>query len=226
MIARIGIDLEPGVQIARTLTGLDLLDCAYGATRGGARSIVVPVSAFVGSTSYTPELFSRPGLPLFVVKCEADDLDRIPGLGAAPDRVLIVGDRGRPVGDLARLADWIPRIIAGGQEVALLCEPEVNVIKELSRAKAHWAFFSTEVAYHAAGLDTATDEFARIQSAALAARKLGLRVGLYGPTGRQLPSAFARIEALEEVVPTPDLWSAALRLGWEGALREYRELMV
>jgi pyridoxine 5'-phosphate synthase PdxJ len=120
----------------------------------------------------------------------------------------------------------LARIVAAGQEIALLVEPEVSVLKEVSRAKAHWVFFSTETAHHSASLDSALAEFARIQSAAFAASKLGLRIGLHGPTGRQLPSVFQRIDVLEEVVPSPDLWSLALRLGWEGALREYRELMI
>ena len=33
------------------------------------------------------------------------------------------------------------------------------------------------------------------------------------------------IPKLEEVIPTPDLWNLALRLGWEGAIAEYRSLL-
>lgn len=225
MIPRIGVDLEPGIQIARTLTDLDLLDCAYGATRGGARGILVPISAFVGSLAYSPELFHRPGLPLFTVRTEVDDLDRVPGLGSAPDRILVTGDRGRSLGDLSRITDMIARITASGQEFAALVDPEPATIKESSRAKAHWVFFSTEPAFHAASLEAAQDELGRITSAALAANKLGLRVGLFGPVGRQLPAAFRAIPFCEELYPSPDVWSLALRLGWEGGLREFRELM-
>jgi hypothetical protein len=225
MLPRIGIDLEPGIQIARTLTDLDLLDCAYGATRGGARGTLVPISAFVGSLAYSPELFHRPGLPVFTVKTEIDDLDRIPGLGSAPDRILVTGDRGRSLSDLGRIADMMARITASGQENAVLVDPEPAAIKEASRAKAQWVFFSTEPAYHAAGPDAAQDELGRLTSAALAANKLNLRVGLIGPVGRQLPFALRSIAFCEEIFPTPDVWSLALRLGWEGALREFRELM-
>ncbi len=225
MIPRIGVDLEPGLQLVRSLPELDLLDVAYGATRGGASAIMVPISAFLGANAQSPDLYHRSGLPLFVIKCEVEDLDRVPALGTAPDRVLITGDRGKTVTDIGRVADLSARISSSGQETAILVEPEPAIIREASRAKLRWVVFPTDSASGANSHDAAAAELARIQSAALAASKSNLRVALFGPMGRQLPSSFAEIPALEEVFPSPDLWSLALRLGWENAVVEFRNLM-
>jgi hypothetical protein len=222
---RIGVDLEIGTHIARALPELDLLDIAYGAVRGGAQVILVPVSAFVTSTAYAPDLFNRPGLPLFAVKSEVEDLDRIPGLGVAPDRVLVTGERGRPVAEIAKVADVLTRVVAANQETGMLVEPEPAMLKELSRAKVRWAYFSTEPASQALTSEAAENELARLHSATLAARHVNLRVALIGATGRHLPSAFAALPHVEEIYPAPDLWAAALRLGWEQAVAEYRLLL-
>lgn len=225
MTPRIGLDLEIGLQIARVLPEIDLLDIAYGAVRGGAQVVLVPVSAFVTSTAYAPDLFNRPGLPLFSVKSELEDLDRVPGLGVAPDRILIVDQRNRPVVDAARAADMAARVIGTSQEIAVLAQPEPNALKELSRAKIQWVYFSTDTVFQAAGREEAETELARLNSAALAANKVRLRVALIGPTGRHLPSSFASIPFVEEIYPVPDLWSMAFRLGWEQAVAEYRNLL-
>lgn len=225
MTPRIGLDLEPGVQISRIIPDLDLLDVAYGAVRGGAQIILVPVSVFVTSTTYAPDLFSRPGLPLFAVKTEEDDLDRIPGLGAAPDRVVVTGARGAAISDVGRVADITQRMVGASQDIGVLVAPEPSAIKELSRARVQWVYFSTENVYHAAGREEAEAETARLASAALAANRVNLRVALYGPTGRHLPTSLGAMNHVEEIYPAPDLWAMALRLGWEGAISEYRFLL-
>ena len=224
MIPRIGLDLEAGLHIARAVPDLDLLDMAYGAVHGGAHIIMLPVAAFVTS-AYTPDLFKRPGLPLLAVKTEVDDLDRIPGLGHAPDRILIVGERSRSVQDWSRITAFAARAAAGDQEFGVLIEPEVPALKELMRMRAQWAYFSTEAAVNAASQEAAADELARLTSAALAANKVKLRVALWGPTGRQLPQALAALPHVEEIYPVPDLWAMALRSGWEKAVSEYRRLL-
>lgn len=224
MIPRIGLDLEAGLHIARAVPDLDLLDMAYGAVHGGAQVIMLPVAAFVTS-AYTPDLFKRPGLPLLAVKTEVDDLDRIPGLGSAPDRILIVGERNRPVQDWSRIMAFAARAGSGDQEFGILIEPEVSALKELVRMRAQWAYFSTEAAVNASTQEAAGDELARLTSAALAANKVKLRVALWGPTGRQLPQALAALPHVEEIYPVLDLWAMALRSGWEKAVSEYRRLL-
>ena len=225
MIPRIGLDLEPGAQIARVIPDLDLLDTAYGAVRGGAQIILVPVSVFVTSTTYSPDLFNRPGLPLFAIKAEEDDLDRVPGLGVAPDRVVVTGMRGGSISDVARVAEMTQRVVGSGQEIGVLVAPDASAIKELSRAKVQWAYFSTEGVFHAASREEGEAETARLASAALAANRVNMRVALYGPTGRHLPPALGAMSHVDEIYPTPDLWALALRLGWEGAVSEFRFLL-
>ena len=224
MIPRVGLDLEAGLHIARAVPDLDLLDMAYGAVHGGAQVIMLPVAAFVSSL-YTPDLFKRPGLPLLAVKTEVDDLDRVPGLGRAPDRILIVGERNRPMQDWSRITAFVARAAISDQEIAVLVEPDVSALKELVRIHAQWAYFSTEAALLASTQEAAADELARLTSATLAANKVNLRVALWGPTGRQLPPAFAALPHVEEIYPVPDLWGMALRLGWERAIEEFRRLM-
>lgn len=223
MIPRIGLDLEAGLHVARAVPDLDLLDVAYGAVHGGAQVLMLPMAAFV-SSAYTPDLFKRPGLPLLVVKTEVDDLDRVSGLGRAPDRILVVGERGRTVQDCSRVAAFAVR--SGDDcELAVLIEPEVSALKELTRLHAHWAYFPTEPVVAASTPQAAGDELARLTSACLAAAKVNLRVALWGPTGRHLPQAFSALPNVEEIYPVPDLWAMALRSGWEMAVSEYRRLL-
>lgn len=224
MIARIGLDLEVGLHIARVLPGLDLLDVAYGAVHGGVQVLMFPVTAFVTSAAETADLFDRPGLPLLAVKCELGDLDRIPGLGPVPDRIVVVGDGGRIVTDVAGVAAKLRQVVSPSQETAVLVNAEAAPLKELARARIQWAFFSTEAAFRASSSDEMQAEVARLSSAALAAGHVGLRVALLGPTGRHLPPALAALSNIEEIFPVPDLWAMALRSGWEKAVAEYARL--
>lgn len=225
MIPRIGLDLEPGLLISRVLADLDLLDIAYGATHGGALALLAPISMFGEGTPYSADLFFRPGLPLLTVKAEAHQQNQVLAMGNAPDRVLLTGDRGRVLLDFSEVAGFVQSVAGFSQEVAVLVEPEAASLRELSRARAHWGFFSTDALFRAASRAEAETEIARLTSAAVTAEKLNLRLALYGPTGRHLPATFAAIPHLEEVYPTPDLWNLALRLGWERAVTEYRNLM-
>ena len=222
MSLRIGIDLEPGIHLARALPDLDLLDVAYGAVHGGAQVIMLPVIAVVAAIPHTPAMFKRPGLPLLVLKAEITDVDRIPALGDDPDRIVVTGENGQCVADAAFAAEHVVRVVRSGQEVGVLCEPEAAPLKELARAKAHWAYFSTARAYQARSAEETQMEIARLQSAAVAANRLHLRVALFGPTGRHLPSALTNVPHAEEIYPVPDLWSLALRLGWEKAVSEFQ----
>ncbi len=225
MIPRLGLDLEPGLLISKVLTDLDLLDIAYGATHGGVQALVVPVSAFAAGTPYSADLFMRPGLPLLIVKAEIEQMDQVLALGAAPDRVLLAGDRGRTVLDFVRVREAVESVAGFSQEIAVLVEPDAPALRELARARAHWAVFSSDALFRTNSAAEAEAEIAKLTSAAIAADKLNLRVALYGPTGRHLPTSFHSIPHLEELYPTPDLWNLALRLGWEGAIAEYRSLL-
>jgi len=219
---RVGIDLEPGIHLSRTLPDLDLLDVAYGAVHGGAQIIMLPVIAVIAATAYTPAMFKRPGLPLLALKVEIMDVDRVPALGNDPDRIFITGESGQSVADTGYAGEQAARVIRSGQEVGVLCEPEAAPLKELARAKAHWAYFSTARAYQAQNAEECQMEIAQLQSAAVAANRLHLRVALFGPTGRHLPAVLSQVPHVEEIYPVPDLWSLALRLGWEQAVSEYQ----
>jgi hypothetical protein len=225
LIPRVGLDLEPGVHIARVVPDLDLLDIAYGAVHGGAQIIMVPISAFVTSDLYTPQLFSRPGIPLFAVKTEIEDLDRVSALGNYPDRVVVIGERGHAVSDLSRCTDYLKQVTGSSQEFGVVCDPEPSALKELSRAKVQWAYFSTVNVFGATDPDMAVAEVAHITSAAVAAHHLKMRVALIGPTGKHLAPALAALPHLEEIYPAPDLWAMAMRSGWEGAVSEYRRIL-
>jgi hypothetical protein len=219
---RVGIDLEPGIHLSRTLPDLDLLDVAYGAVHGGAQIIMLPVIAVVAATAYTPAMFKRPGLPLLALKAEITDVDRVPALGNDPDRIVVTGENNQSVADAGYAAEQTARVVRSGQEVGILCEPEAAPLKELARAKAHWAYLPTMRAYQAQTAEECQMEIARLQSAAVAANRLHLRVALFGPTGRYLPAALSQVLHVEEIYPVPDLWSLALRLGWEKAVSEYQ----
>ena len=124
MIPRIMVDLEPGAAIGKLLPGLDLLGIAYGATRGGARGMILPIGATGRPPLYTADLFDRPGLPTLIVKCADSELERAAGLGSAPERILVTGERGVALQDLTGLGDYISRSAGSNQEVMVLIDPE------------------------------------------------------------------------------------------------------
>lgn len=224
MIPRMMVDLEPGAAIAKLLPDLDLLGIAYGATRGGARGMILPISATGRPPQYTADLFDRPGLPTLIVKCSDSELDKAAGLGSAPERILVTGERGSILQDLSNLGDYIGRSAGSNQEVMVLVEPEVDILKKAVRCGCSWVYFSTKTLFECKSVDEAEAERGRISSAAMAANKLNLRVGVIGPTGQHLPSALAQILYIEEIAPSPDLWIQALRVGWESAVAEYLNL--
>lgn len=225
MTPRIGLDLEPAALIIRALPDLDLLDIVYAAVHGGAHAVMVPARLFFESTDYTPWFFNRPALPLFAVKIETELLDRLPQLGDGPDRIVLVSEGNHALHDPFTAAESARRVAAEGQEIGALIEPEPSALKELSRARAHWAYFSTTKLLESATPTESQAELARLTSASLAATKLNLRVALWGPTGRHLPPSLASVPHVEEIYPAPDLWTWALRLGWERAVAEFSRLL-
>ena len=180
MIPWIGVDLEPGVEIARTLPDLDLLDIAYSATHGGANAFLLPASEATRSSRHSADLFDRPGLPLLTIKAGIDELDRLAVIGSAPDRILLTGERGQPLRDPSRVAEMKSIAAGGAQELAVVVDAEANAIKELSRLKVQWVFFRTDEVYLASSTQAAEADLAKLTSAALIAHKLNLRVALWG----------------------------------------------
>ncbi|MDD5088034.1 MAG: hypothetical protein PHI18_04485, partial [bacterium] len=158
-------------------------------------------------------------------KIETDLLDRLPALGDAHDRIVLTAEGHRSLHDPFTAAEAARRVAVEGQEVGAPIEPEPAALKELSRARAQWAYFSTEKLFDSATSAQAEAELARLTSSALAAAKLILRVALWGPTGRHLPPSLGRIPHVEEIYPVPDLWTWALRLGWERAVAEFSRLL-
>jgi hypothetical protein len=224
MTPRIIVDLEPGAAIERILPDIDLLGIAYAATRGGARGIMLPISATGRPPLYSAELFDRPGLPTLIVKCSESELERAAALGTSPERILVTGERGGTLKDLSGLNQHISRSAGSHQEIAALVDPEVAILKSAARLGCAWVYFPTETLYSAKSVEEGEVERTRLTSAALAANKLNLRVGLIGPTGRHLPSTLAEIPYIEEIAPTPDLWVQAIRSGWECAVADLIQL--
>jgi len=225
MIPRVVLDLEVGSAIARVLPELDLLGVAYGATRGGAEGIILPIAETGRQSNYSADLFDRPGLPLLTVKCEVTELERAAALGSAPDRLLITGDRGGCVKDFSHVDEYVSRSSGSHQEIGVLVEAETASLKALAKTGARWAYLGCGAAHSCESTEAAEAELARLTSAALSANKLGLRVALHGPTGRQLPVALGALPHVEEIAPTPDLWVSALRIGFENAVQDFIRLL-
>lgn len=213
MRPRIFVSLEPAARVGAIISGLDDLDIAYACARAGAAGLVVSVPA---DTSVRDSLtrFDRTGLPLLCVHSYLHQLDDLGKLGSAPDRFL-VSDEGRSVMDFISISGLVERLVGTHQEVAVLVEPEPQVLKQVIRSRVNWVAFSTESLCHAVTRLGAEDELARLSSAALFARKGGLRVMLYGPIEQHLASSIGALESVDEVVPHPTLWQLAMRHGWE-----------
>jgi hypothetical protein len=182
---------------------------------------LLPISETGKNSRYSADLFDRAGLPLLIVKCDISDLERAAALGSAPDRILVTAERGRHITEFSMLAGYSSRSSGTHQELAALIEPETSALKELVKAKAQWAYFSTDKIFSSSSLEEADAERARIISAAHAANRLKLRVALIGPVGRHLAPSLASVPYIEEMIPTPDLWYLALRAGWERAVSDF-----
>lgn len=219
MRPRIFVSLEPAARVGAIIPGLDDLDIAYACARGGATGLVVnaPTDAIVRDSLTR---FDRPGLPLLCVHASLYQLDDLGKLGTAPDRFL-VSDEGRSVIDFVSVTALVERLTGTHQEVAVLIEPDPQVLKQVIRSRINWVAFSTETLCHAESRVRAEDELLRLSSAALLARKNGLRVMLYGPVEQHLAASVASIEGVEELVPHPTLWQLAIRHGWEGAIEKF-----
>ena len=186
--------------------------------------MILPIGATGRPPLYTADLFDRPGLPTLIVKCADSELERAAGLGSAPERILVTGERGAALQDLTGLGDYIARSAGSNQEVMALVEPEAALLKSAARIGCSWVYFPTNTLFESKSVDEAEAERGRMTSAALAANKMNLRAGVTGPTGQHLPSTLAQIPYIEEIAPTPDLWVQALRIGWESAVTEYMTL--
>lgn len=220
MTPRVLVSLELFPKVASVIPGMDDLDIAYACARAGADGLVVGVPSETANRDSLAR-FDRPGLPLLCVRASLHQLDNLNALGSAPDRFFI-SDDGRAVKQFDSIADLKQRLSGTHQEIAALIEPEPQVIKSVAKTRANWVAFSTSELQQAESLAHAEQEMLRLRSAVLLASRNNLRVMLYGDVERHLAPSLARLEGLEEIVPTNTLWALALRHGWEQALETFR----
>ncbi len=220
MKPRVLVSLELFPKVAAVVPGMDDLDIAYACSRAGADGLVVAVPA-EQSNRDSLSRFDRAGLPLLCVHASLHQLDNLSALGSAPDRYL-VSDDGRAVKQFDSIAELKQRLAGTHQEIAVLIEPEPQTIKSAVKVRANWVAFSTTELQRAESLQHAEQELLRLRSAVLLASRNNLRVMIYGEIDRHLAPSLARLDGLEEVVPTNTLWTLALRHGWEQALETFR----
>lgn len=220
MKPRVLVSLELYPKVAAVIPGMDDLDIAYACARAGADGLIVSVPT---ETAHRESLsrFDRPGLPLLCVHATLYQLDNLNALGSAPDRFLI-SDDGRTVKEFGAVADLKQRLSGTHQEIAVLLDPEPQMIKLAAKAHANWVAFSTTDLQQAESLAQAEQELLRLRSATLLASRNNLRVMFYGDIDRHLAPSLVKLEGLEEIVPTNTLWALALRHGWEQALETFR----
>lgn len=219
MRPRIFVSLEPAARVGTIIPGLDDLDIAYACARGGAAGLVVsaPTESIARENL---SRFDRPGLPLLCMHASLHQLDELGRLGNVPDRFLI-SDEGRSVIDFVSVSALVERLAGTHQEVAVLVEPDPQVLKQVIRSRVSWVAFSTENLCHSESRVRADDELLRLSSTVLLARKNGLRVMLYGPVEQHLASSLGAMDGVEEIIPHPTLWQLALRHGWEQSLEVF-----
>lgn len=220
MKPRVFVSLELYPRIAALVPGMDDLDIAYACSRAGADGIMVNVpTESAGRESLVR--FDRPGLPLLCVHSNLQQLHSLPSLGTAPDRFLI-SDEGRPVMDFDAVTDFKQRVSGTHQEIAVLIEPEPQMLKIAAKARVEWVAFSTSELQNAVSLADAEQELLKLRTVTTLAARNSLRVMMYGDIERHLARSVASLEGVEELVPVNTLWTLALRHGWEKAVETFR----
>jgi pyridoxine 5-phosphate synthase len=129
-------------------------------------------------------------------------------------------------GQLARIGDACTRLAAAGCRVSLFIDPEPAQLEAARAAGAPVVEIHTGRYADAASAAEAALELARIRAAVEQGRGLGLQVNAGHGLHYHNVQAVAAIPGMNELNIGHAIVAEALFLGWDGAVREMKRLMV
>jgi len=129
-------------------------------------------------------------------------------------------------GQRARIADACARLAAAGCRVSLFIDPDPAQLEAAHAAGAPVVEIHTGRYADATSESEAAEELGRIRAAAEQARSLGMQVNAGHGLHYHNVQAVAAIPGMSELNIGHAIVAEALFLGWDGAVREMKRLMV
>ena len=155
-------------------------------------------------------------------------------LSVAPDMVTFIdippGQAGKvgPVNPSLHMED-IERMVADLEanniSTALLVEPEINILRSISRVNIDYVELSAHYYSHAPDTNDELIALDKIRSAAVAAAKLGIGVNCSGGLTTECLYDLAQIPNLEDLIIGSDILSSAMNIGIEKSVKNAIEII-
>ncbi len=155
-------------------------------------------------------------------------------LSLAPDMVTFVSAKSgnslkvspiEPELHLHAIQDMFPDLQANDIAVSAFIKPEINVLKSLSKLTLDYVEFDVSAYTTAADINLELVNLDKLNSAAVAAVKLGMGINCSGDIGYEHIPALAKIPNLEDIAMGTPLFQRSLLAGVERAVTEALQLI-
>ena len=152
-----------------------------------------------------------------VMQIKPDQVTIVPGKNARRDHGVNVTDNSD------ELAGIISSLQAGGIDVSIMVAADISEIKEATNIQADYVTINASPFSHAKTAEDALMNLEEIETVALGASHLGLRVLIAKGVNHRTIGPLAAIESIEEAILDYALYGRALFLGLERAFAEVRD---
>jgi pyridoxine 5'-phosphate synthase PdxJ len=226
---RLSIHLNPFATM-RNVGGegsIDLLKAAVTADLAGADGVVLQLDRHGFIRPDEVRDIRAAVSPHLAIEVEPDEDSVRAAMDLHPDQVTIVppleAEEGLdPASLTGEVRDLVRSMQAAGIEVAVLLRPAVSLLKDLKRLGADFVVLDSSKLTSASSPAEELEAFEALESAALAANKLQLRVIAKGSLDHRTAGLLASLEIIEELVLDHRLFARAFLHGLDRAVAEYR----
>lgn len=230
----VNIDHVATVRQARRASTPDVVSAARAALTGGADSITVHLREDRRHIldQDVSRLSKMPGLRLNLEMAATEEMIRIARV-SRPDSVCLVPEKRQELtteggldvaGQMARVRAACQKISDKGIHVSLFIAPDVDQVAAAKDAGADFIEIHTGAYAHAKG-PTQVLELKKVQDAAAAALRLGLKVNAGHGLDYENVGPVARVPGLHELNIGFSIVGRALFVGLESAVREMKALL-
>ncbi|HEB84589.1 MAG TPA: hypothetical protein ENI92_06260 [Bacteroidetes bacterium] len=206
-----------GAALAADLAGADGIACRLNLSREpiSDRDIANLKEAIRSHLNVEVEL--QEDLLRTAIDLAPDQVTLVPPEGAEPEEGLDV------VGYSHEIKDAVAMFHAAEIEVSLLVAPDISQIKEARRLESDYITLNTTAFAAARSPRDAVIHLEEIESGALGAHRLGMRVLVARGLDHRSLAPLAGFDTIEEAILDHRLYARALFVGLERALAEVRE---
>lgn len=230
----VNIDHVATVRQARRASTPDIVAAARSAVAGGADSITVHLREDRRhiQDQDVSRLSKMPGLRLNLEMAATEEMVRIARV-SRPDSVCLVPEKRQELtteggldvaGQMARVRAACQKVSDKGIHVSLFIAPDLDQVAAAKDAGADFIEIHTGAYAHAKG-PTQVLELKKVQDAAAAALRLGLKVNAGHGLDYENVGPVARVPGLHELNIGFSIVGRALFVGLESAVREMKALL-